>query len=607
MAEIVAEHQWQKANPKTEAPQGEDDDIVKKVNKLLSQSKDATKDLRGKWADNYKFAVKGEQWSIRRPKWRWSEVFNITWSNIMTETGIQTDSAPKFDINGAEPSDMAFAEILKEINDKNWNKPLIQGFGWQRKTTAAIFKSKLYDVIHAEIGWNKKLSQGLGDVSYTVLDPFGCFWDTQADDISQCRYFIYAVPVPTAQLKKEYPDFAEKIKPDVNQLAAGSTSGMQHMTYNMDNGSFGASLAAEPIARGNKNAYGGEDMTLKIRCWLKDDTTLEELVPCKDGETEYVTKLKYPKGRYIEIVNNNKVKDEENEYEDGLFPIATLLNYDYGEYCGENEVTHFRGPQKIINYTMNHIMDQFKAGGAPQKYISEKAAHVADKITDEPGLKVIVPDVNDIRHEPGQGIAPGSINVLETAKSLADQVHGMQDASRGAPQPGVNSGLMLDGFVEAAQTRPRLKNRSVDEFMRQIGYLTASRYLQFYTAKRTFRITNKEGFDEFVEFNIDGEGDNRTVNISRQAYDKSGKKVGVPRQTTGSARGLPDIDIVAGSNLPYARAQKTATAGSLYDRNVITRLSYLEAIDWPNAKEEDKRVQEQQDAAIQAKAQAQVA
>lgn len=593
--QIIEEHQGQKAKPIYEPSNaGEVKDIVKKVNQLLQQSADASKESRSKWGDNYRFVVKGEQWSVRRPKWRFSETFNTTWAAIMSEVAIQTDSAPKFDINAAEPSDMAFADVLKEINNLNWNKPLSRGFGWARKTATGIFKSKIYDVVHAEIAWNKKLENGLGDVDYKILDPFTCFWDPLATHIGDARYFIQAVPVPTEELKKEYPDYAEKIKTDVEAANTGSTN--RQYDYNSDrNNTFGATLHAEPIARGQKNAYGGEPMTLKIRCWLKDDTTLEELVPCKDGlGEEYVTKLQYPGGRYVVVANNCVLEDKPNEYEDGLFPIATLLNYDYGEYCGENEVTHYRGAQKLINYTANHIMDQFKIASAPQKIIAQRAASILDKLTDEPGLKVVVPEISDIRFEPGPGIAPGSFNVLDTIKGLGDQVQGLQDASRGATQPGVTSGLMLEGFVEAAQTRPRLKNRSVDEFLRQIGYLIVSRYLQFYKVPRTFRITNKDGFPEFVTFYIEGEAENKTFKGSRQAYDSKGNMMGPKVEMQGSAKGMPDIDIVAGSNLPYARAQKSAVAGNLFTQGAITLESYLDAINWPNAKEEAAKIRQQQ-------------
>ena len=583
----------------------QDKSLVKKVNKLMQQSMEATKDIRTKWADNYKFAVKGEQWSLRRPRHRFAEVFNLTWANIMTEVGIQTDSYPKFDFNATDPDDYQFAEVLKQINDLNWNKPSNRGYGWQRKVATGIFKSKIYDVVHAEVAWNPKLEDGLGDVDFKILDPFGCYWDPLAESISEARYFIYAKPEPTEKLKRLYPEYAEKIKPDVESF--GGTTGNKNYEYNLDKSTFSNNLHAEPIARGNKSAFGGEEMTLLLRCWLKDDTTIEELVKNDKGEEEYITKLEYPKGRYIEIIGDCLVHDGHNQYEDGLFPIATLVNYDYGEYCGENEVTHFRGPQKLTNYTLNHIMDQFKSASAPQKIVSERAAHVINKLTDEPGLKVVVPDVSDIRYEAGPGVTPSSFNVLDTVRSLGDQIQGMQDASRGATQPGVTSGLMLEGFVEAAQTRPRLKNRSVEEFLRQVGFLMASRYLQYYTVPRTFRITNKEGFPEYVTFyiNKNEETQSREAKIKRQTYQTDGKPFGQPEEMTSSAKGIPDIDIVSGSNLPYARAQKTATALDLQSRGAITLETMLEAINWPNAKQEAQKVQEQQQAMAQQAAQGQ--
>lgn len=606
--QMVSEHAAiaEEKKPQSPAALGEQS-TVKKVNELMMRSKKATKDIREEWSRNYDFVVKGRQWDVRRPRWRFSEVINITWADIMTEVGIQTDGRPKVDFQAAEPSDFQFAEVLKEINDVNWEKPKNMGFGWLSKTTSQIFKSKLYHVVHTEITWDRELSGGIGDVSYKCLDPFGCFWDPVAKDIWDARYFIYAEPVPIQELKKKYPDKAEKIKADVS--AFGNFSEQKPLSeYNqdLDFASSGplSQLHGEPNDRmkGSRHEFGGEEMALLMRVWIRDDETLEELVEGKDGEQEYITRLKYPKGRYLEVVNKCVLKDEgengeadpedPNIFEDKMFPIATLVNYDYGEYIGENEVTHKKGIQKLTNYVASHIMDQFKMGSNPQKIVSARAQDVAKKLTNEPGLVVTVPDVNDVRYETGPGIASGSFNLLDTTISLGDKVGGLQDVSRGASQPGVTSGLMLEGFVEASQTRPRLKNRSVDDYLTQIGYLMASRYLEFYTAPRTFRVTNKEGFPEFVEFFIekDQEG-NRLASVNRM--DQKGSPLQGARQQL-SAKGIPDVKPVSGSNLPFARAQKTATALDLHSRGAITLESLLDSINWPNAKEEVEKVKKEQ-------------
>lgn len=614
MAEMIApEAAAKEEKPGISADQLNDEDMVKRIHKLLKFSNEATKKYRQEWTDNYRFVVEGKQWSIRRPRWRFSEVINITWANIMTEVGIQTDSRPRVDYSATEPSDFQFAELLKELNDVNWQKPLSRGFGWQAKVAHAIFKSKLYHVVHAEVCWDKELEDGLGDVGFKVLDPYGCYWDPVADNIGEARYFIYTEPRPVSELKKKYPQHADKIKPDVSFY--GDTSGDGIDDHDIDL-YFSSSGPVNPLSGSgtdrpdmDENQFGGEPMALLIRVWIKDEEVLETEEEDEEGNKSFVKKLKYPKGRYIEMTNKTILLDEgengegDNIYEDGLFPICTLVNYDYGEYAGENEVTHQKGPQKLLNYTLSHIMDQFKMGSNPQKIVSHRAADIANKLTNEPGLVVTVPETGDIRMEPGVGISPGSFNLLDSLKSLVDNVSGLFDATKGAPQPGVTSGLMLEGFVEAAQTRPRLKNRSVDEFLVQVGYLMASRYLEFYRAPRVFRITNEEGFPEFVEFFIsEDETGQRVANMNRSSVNELGQPQ-VIEQGRMSVKGLPDVQAVTGSNLPFAKAQKTATALDLHGRGVISTESLLEAINWPNPQEEIEKTKTEQAEIAQQQAQ----
>ena len=578
----------QVSQPKKEVEYDSPDSPHAIVTRLMSQSYKATKNMRQQWPDNYNFVVKGEQWSLKRPRWRFSEVVNVTWANIMTEVAIQTDGRPKTDYSATEPSDYEFATILKEINDINWTKPLSLGFGWERKLRTLIFQSKIYHVVHAWIRWNKDLENGIGDVEWKNLDPYGCFWDPLATHIGEARYFIYAEPMPTKRLKSEYPDKAEKITSDVSGF--GDRNYNQYQDYNVDrafrDGTFGG--MTQPDSYSSDVKYGGEEMTLVLHAWIKDEA-VEEKEDEDNGKKVYVKKLKYPKGRYIKCTQKCTLEDGENEYSDGLFPIATLVNYDYGEYAGENEVTHQRGNQKLVNYVLSHIMDQFKMGANPQKIVTLAAQDVVPKLTNEPGLAVVVPNQGDVRFEPGVGIAPGSFQLLDSLFGIGDKVQGLQDASRGANVPSASSGLMLEGFVEAAQTRPRLKNRSVDEFLTQVAYLNASRYFQFYRAPRVFRITNKQGWPEYMEFFIADDG----AHIQKSTVNTETKQVAREQPRTLPAKGLPDVNSINGSALPFARAQKMDTAMKLFSQGAITLESLLQSVNWPNWQEEADKIRQQ--------------
>lgn len=620
MAELVAVELQKPEEKQTITPeQAGQEELAKKVRKLLKQSSTATKKYREEWPENYRFVVEGKQWSIRRPRWRFSEVVNITWANIMTEVGIQTDGRPKVDYIATEASDFKFAEIIKDINDINWDKPLSTGFGWQRKLQSMIFQSKIKHVVHAFVGWDPKLEGGIGDIKFEPLDAYGCYWDPKATHIGESRYFIHLKPTPTAELRKKHPDLKDKIKPNLTTFNDHHSDGFVDVDTDRLFSSSGAhgQLSDNATDRANEtDRFGGEEMTLLIQCWIREDEVIEDLVKDENGEAlrdengneQFEQRLAYPKGRYLEVVNDVVLKDEGRDgqadpqdphiFEDGLFPIVTLVNYDYGEYVGENEVTHMRGPQKLTNYVLSHIMDQFKMNSNPKVVIAERAQHIKKKITNEPGQKITVPEVGDVRFEPGTGVAAGSFNLLDTVKSFVDTVSGLFDVTKGAPQPGITSGLMLEGFVEASQTRPRLKNRSVDECLRQIGHLMASRILEFYRAPRVFRLTSKEGYPEFVTFFVEGDGEDRQATIQRTQIDEQGIP-SKPQLQSMPAKGMPDVKALSGSNLPFARAQKNATALDLNSRGAITLESMLEAINWPNAKEEAQKALEEQQALAQ--------
>lgn len=601
MAEILAEHAAATQKQDTISPQAQEmQHLAKLVNELLGRSKKATQDMRSQWPVNYRYVFGGQQWDIRRPRWRFSEVVNITWANIMSEVALQTDSRPAFDYSAVEPSDFKFVEVLKKINEVNWAKSSITGHGWDRKTATQILKSKIYHVVHTEICWDEDMENGLGDVGYKPLDPYGCYWDPLASDIFTARWFIYTEVVPTSKLVREYPEHKDLLKPDITSM--GLDGGSKIDMHNIDliwNSAESGSKATGGRTDVSDNKYGGEPMTLKIRCWLKDET-IDELVeekPLANGEVrkEYIAKKRFPRGRYIEVANNIILKDEENKYEDGLFPIATLVNYDYGEYSGETEVQHQKGPQNIVNYTWSYLLDSMKMGSNPRNIIAQQDADIAKKLTNEPGQNVIVSNPGNFRTEPGAGIPPGMIDIVQLAQSLQDKVQGQTDVSRGTPDPSVTSGLMMDGFVEAAQTRPRLKNRSADEYLRQVGYLCASRYLQYYKQPRSFRITNQEGFPEYVEFSIqDKEDGKRQATVVKTSMDPmTGQLVRGEPEIINVPKGMPDVKVTSGSSLPFARSQKQATALNLYGQKAITLESLLKAVNFPNPEEEAKKVMDE--------------
>jgi hypothetical protein len=625
---IISEYEQylgQSSIPSDQKP--EDQDIVKRVNDLLIRSKRHRKRYDADWHYNYQFVCGGKQWPMDRPRWRFSEVVNTIWASIMTEIALQTDARPKFEFSSQEWGDEAFVDVLKEVNNRNWDK-----YNWNSVVVDALFDAKLYHVAHAEVTWDPDLDSGLGDVAFRILDPFYCFWDPRASDVNKgrrARWFIYSEPVPTAQLKTQFPDMADKIKPDVNMMTSRNDSSATTLGRVFTNFDPYTPSRLPSSATSTGELYGGEPHTMLLRCWLRDDT-MEQIVQEKENpgksdeealQKEYLLIKKFPKGRYIEVANNVKLRDcspgvEVNgdwiEFEDDSFPVARLVNYQYPrEYAGENECTHTKAPQKIQNYIWSYILDMFRMQANPVTILGATANVDEEEITNEPGNIINAADVNQVRREPGTSITPGSFELLTTATSMMDKVQGLQDVSRGAADASVNSALMMDGYIEAAQTRPRMKNRNLDCFLQDIGQLMVSRYLQFYTKPRVYRLTNKEGFPDYVEFYLpvvemkDMNGQmvrQKVAKITRVSKNDGSQAPQIQSQQV-VVKGCPDVKVISGSALPYAKAQKNASAIQLYTTQAIDREELLKFIDWPNYQEVLKRMAQAQQAAAQAQAQ----
>lgn len=611
---VVSEHEQVPTKqdiPANQTP--EDKSIIRKVQEMLTRAKRYRKRYDSEWKSNYEFVCSGRQWPLDRARWRFSEVVNMTWASIMTEIAIQTDSRPKFEYSYQETSDEAFSKALSDVNGRNWDK-----FKWSSVITDMLFDCKIYHVAHSIVEWDPDVEYGVGDVSFRALDPYYCYWDPKASDVNRgrkARYFIYAEPVPTSELRLKHQDLKDKILADVNEFQKGDVAGTQSRIQTTYDPYSPSRLPSSSTQSGEM--YGGEPHTQLIRCWMRDDTMEELCEETQDKELgeikkEYILKQKYPKGRYIEIANNVLLRDsapgveidgEWVEYEDDCFPIARCVNYQYPrEYAGENEVTHTKGPQKIQNYIWSYMLDMFKIQANPITVVGDASNVDDEQITNEPGNIIHAADINQVRREPGTPITAGSFDLLNQSKSYFDMIQGLQDVSKGAEMSNATSAIMLEGYMEAAQTRPRMKNRNLDQFLQDTGELVLKRMLQFYTQPRVFRVTNKEGYPENIEFSIPvTEGGQKVAKIKRFVTNPNGSQTDLQNSQV-EVKGVPDVRVLSGSQLPFAKAQRNQQALSYFSAGSIDNEELLKTVDWPNYESVIKRLDEKAAAAQQQEA-----
>jgi len=579
---IVDLHAQVRDEPRSTEQSEEQQDTAKMVNELWLRSKRRLQTSFRRFQENRDFFL-GRQWSRRRPSYRCSEAINICWAYIQTLVPIMTDNRPKTEYKPPEPDDREFSEILTQVNDSLWEK-----YSWDFTLTQAIIDSMIYDYSHMGVFWNPELEDGMGDVELKLMSPWNCFPDLSVPDINPFgRYFIHAEPVPLGEMKRQYPEQAHLLHSDVESL-------MDRVGRDEDRKTIFHSPQDAGRPEPEPEMTELDKPIMKVQCWLRDNTTIEECLEDDDGNKRTVTKRKWPNGRYIVIANNIILRDEEMPYKDGMIPVVKLVDHGLPrEYAGMGEIDQVKGIQRLVNTTTCYIADTMKQSGNPIWLFGATSGVEVDNVTNEPGLKITATDVNQVKRFAGEGMPGYIMSYLDNLLGLGNLVSGVQDTTRGAVQPGVTSGLMLEGFIEAAQTRIRLKNRNLDKAIREIGRMVASRIMQFYGVPRVFRITNKQGFPEFFEFFVTEEGNQQYAHIKRAA---NGPNMGFDKKLV---KGMPDVSVTSGSALPFVKAQKAATAITLFNNGIIDEEEVLKAHDWPNKEEVLRRVVERKQAMAQ--------
>jgi hypothetical protein len=179
---------------------------------------------------------------------------------------------------------------------------------------------------------------------------------------------------------------------------------------------------------------------------------------------------------------------------------------------------------------------------------------------------------------------------------MAEMESGVQEVSQGRRPKGVTAAQAIESLQEAAQTRIRLKERNLQNSLSQLGKQVISLMMQYYKEPRIARITGKGEWPEFFEFFVSDAEDGRMIfNQKKFVNDKEGRPIADNDQFTQSqpSKGIFDVKIQSGTALPHQKTQRANVAFKLREAGDLSREGLYDALDWPNAEEELKRLEEQ--------------
>lgn len=534
-----------------------------------------------KYADNYK----GKQWPDKRPSYKASPVANIIRQSVQTILPILTDAQPGFNVEPREPDDYDFADFFGSIVPNWWTRR-----GMNLTLLDPLMDMMIYGIGYLKVVWDPEAEEGAGDVVCGGVAPEMLYFPEGAKSFDDgCPWVVQEIWKPLGEIKRKFPDRAELIVSSGKQEAEVMSSSNSDATL------------ISPIDRKSNVPVSGSssgsdsEVVCILEAWM-DDYSIEEF---EDGEGNKKQKLKYPGGKVIKVLRDQKILLESiaNPRKDGKKPYVRFIDtVEPRSFVGEGEVAPLLEIQKLINKSLAHIVDYMNMFGNPVWIIDTNSGVSPADITNQIGLIITKNPNTEVRRDMPPSLPPYVIDFYNMMLSMAEMINGVHDVTQGRKPEGITAAAAINDLQEAAQTRIRLKERNLQVSLTSLGYLTTATMMQYYKEPRVVKVTGKQGWPEFFEFYLKDTEDGKMYYTKRgYKFDENNRRyVADENWTKGQpSKGIFDIDVVAGTSLPFMKGKRQKLAFDLFDRKVIDAEELLESQEYPRREQIMKRMLEQ--------------
>lgn len=567
------------------------DKDIKMAKGLMAQGKAARADVDKDWQKRIDF-YHGKQWAAEKTGMYSSKpVMNIVRQSIQTQLPILTDQRPGFSVLPRDPSDFQFATMLAELVDMLWDN-----LAMDHTLVEVLMDEMILDGGVLKITWDHDAEDGAGEIKVDVVDPFDIFIPYGARDFGKdCDWVIHRTYKPVAQLKEQFPTFADRIRSDSSNKDDTVTKRVsEDITLVSPTDEY-----SPPGMKGTQTDDGDQRKVAEVwEIWYKSEE-LDD--PTEDG----TVKKKYPKGALLTILPNQNLRLQKttNPYEHGRWPfvrfVDTLLPR---QFWGEGESGILMQTQRMLNKVLSHLFDYSNMMSNPVWVIEEDSGLDADKITNRIASVLMTrpgtAGKNGVRRDFAPALPPGIVDFYTLIMGMSEKVSGVTEVSQGRKPPGVTAAAALDTLEEAAQTRIRLKERNMQVSLQQMGTQIIALMMQFYTEPRVARITGQSAkWPTYFEFFIEKNPETGQYTFNKKPYNlvhaPTGSQyvAGQGYEQSQTTKGVFDVKVLSGTALPFSKTSRANIAFRLFDAEAIDQQDLLEALEWPNAEEVIQRMQ----------------
>lgn len=518
--------------PTTTGPGMTDDERARviRLKNILKDYQDAWADRDAKIIENDRW-YKSLHWEIYRSQNNRQKsdaepepVTALLWNTIANGHGDLMDAYPEPVFMEREPSDKdeadSLSKVVKVILDRNNFRKTYSDNAWTKtKSVAAAY----------HMGWDKTMEGGLGDIMIRKTDVLRMYWKPGIDNLQDTPHLFVLSMVPTATLRKQYTALVDegnlnggtvemkRYYDESKALDTEETLVIDH--YEKEIGDDGVTVVhldkiiGPIIVDSTRYKTWNNDEAEKI----EDPNTTASLGDAAQDNGSMFAEGAGSTSRpdtepeaaaAMSIVKKPMVK-RAGLYNHGKYPFAIdVLFPEEHSVVGLSMVDILKSQQIYIDKLDQIITKNALVSGRQRVIYREDGGidpkDLADLTKDFIPTKGKVTEGEDFAILQAKPLAAYIIQHRQNKISELKEVSGMNDFNRGSAASGVTAASAIMALQEAGNKLARAKIANTYDCYTEICNQVLELIAQFYDEPRKFRITNKQGEPEYVDYSNAG-------------------------------------------------------------------------------------------------------
>jgi len=360
------------------------------------------------------------------------------------------------------------------------------------------------------IFWDSTRDNGLGDITIKAIDIFNLAWEPNIKDIQESRNLFYYRPIDTDLLKQMYP----KLK-DFK----------------------GSSI----------------DIPEYVNAYTADKTNKSVVIDWYYKKNGKVHLCKYVGEHTLYCSEEDPEAKDIGIYEHGMYPFVFDKLYKINNSpCGFGQIDVMRNPQDWIDILNQQVMVNAKHCSRPRYFVKTNGSINIDEFADTSKDLVSVSGndlgMDSIRKIDVPVMPSYVIEALDRKVDELKETSGNRDWSQGGTASGVTAASAIAALQEAGSKLSRDMIGDSYTSFEMVVEMVIELIRQFYDDERTFRITGKNGGEDFVTY------DNRSLKLQPETIHGA----------TFYRKPVFDLDIVASKSSVFTRVANNEFAKELF-------------------------------------------